>query len=273
MSFFDTLKVGLNTAVDTISAVAHNLVDQSRTNARLNRLRTVMKSESELMNRAYIALGKEYYDRIKNGDCADTAKREKLLEVIDNCKAKIARARDCYRTILESQNEFVYSSPSKSGGYNADDVVDITVACSNESDYPNSPFQNAPEGAERRFEEAAEAAGEKAESAKERFNERMQKAKDTVEEKVEQVKDAVEEKVGKAKTAVGEKVAKAAETVKEKAEKFAESAPAAKAEEAAEAVEEKVEDVKEAVEEKAEEVKEAVEEAAPDTESDDDELF
>ena len=273
MEVLDTVKGTFNTAVEALTNVAQDFVEKNRTKAKLNRLRMVMKSESELMNRAYIALGKEYYDRIKNGDCADTAKREKLLEVIDNCKAKIARARDCYRTILESQNEFVYSSPSKSGGYNADDVVDITVACSNESDYPNSPFQNAPEGAERRFEEAAEATGEKAESAKERFNERMQKAKDTVEEKVEQVKDAVEEKVGKAKTAVGEKVAKAAETVKEKAEKFAESAPAAKAEEAAEAVEEKVEDVKEAVEEKAEEVKEAVEEAAPDTESDDDELF
>ena len=110
MSFFDTLKVGLNTAVDTISAVAHNLVDQSRTNARLNRLRTVMKSESELMNRAYIALGKDYYERIKKGEKPNSEREEKLVQLIDNCKAKIAKARDCYRKIIESRNEFIFTT-------------------------------------------------------------------------------------------------------------------------------------------------------------------
>ena len=149
MSFFDTLKVGLNTAVDTISAVAHNLVDQSRTNARLNRLRTVMKSESELMNRAYIALGKDYYERIKKGEKLNSEREEKLVQLIDNCKAKIAKARDCYRKIIESRNEFIFttvnSTPAEEPHFEKEDVVDITVACSNENEYASSPFPKAAE--------------------------------------------------------------------------------------------------------------------------------
>ena len=56
MTILDSVKGTVNTAVDTISTVAQTIVEKNRTNAKLNRLRLVMKSESELMNRAYIAL-------------------------------------------------------------------------------------------------------------------------------------------------------------------------------------------------------------------------
>ena len=75
MEFFDTIKnikSGINTAVETISTVAMNLIENKRTANKLNRLRDVMKSESELMNRAYIALGKGYYEQIKKGEKPNT---------------------------------------------------------------------------------------------------------------------------------------------------------------------------------------------------------
>ena len=65
MMIFDTVKGTVSTAVDTISTVAQSIVEKNRTNAKLNRLRLVMKSESELMNRAYIALGKQFYESQK----------------------------------------------------------------------------------------------------------------------------------------------------------------------------------------------------------------
>ena len=65
MTILDSVKGTVNTAVDTISSVAQTIVEKNRTNAKLNRLRLVMKSESELMNRAYIALGKAMYDSKK----------------------------------------------------------------------------------------------------------------------------------------------------------------------------------------------------------------
>ena len=94
MEFFNTLKSGFGTAVESISTIAMNLIENKRTAAKLNRLRDVMKSESELMNRAYIALGKGYYEQIKKGEKPNTEREAKLVELIDNCKAKIARARE-----------------------------------------------------------------------------------------------------------------------------------------------------------------------------------
>ena len=67
MTFLDTVKNGLNCAVETVSSVTQTLVEKNRQNAQLNRLRTVMRNECEMINRAYISLGKKYYDIKING--------------------------------------------------------------------------------------------------------------------------------------------------------------------------------------------------------------
>ena len=167
-AIIDKVKSTMNTVADTITTVAQNFVEKNRTKAKLNRLRMVMKSESELMNRAYIALGKEYYEMLKKGDVtAADEKQKNLLGVIDNSKAKIAKARECYRMVLESQSEFVYAVPSapekKPAEVKQEDVVDITVACSNEDDYDSNPFDAVAEKAA----EVKEAIADKIEDVKE----------------------------------------------------------------------------------------------------------
>lgn len=155
MTILDSVKGTVNTAVDTISSVAQTIVEKNRTNAKLNRLRLVMKSESELMNRAYIALGKAMYDSKKKGTKVDEAECEKLFKVIDASKAKIAKARECYRKIVDSSNDIFYGSPEVAPEVKEDDIVDITVACSNEDDYETSPFKE-----EKPVEEKAETVAE-----------------------------------------------------------------------------------------------------------------
>lgn len=183
----DTVMSTVNTAVETLSTVAQNFVEKNRTKAKLNRLRMVMKNESELMNRAYIALGKEYYQILKKGDAEPTEKQEKLLEVIDSCKAKIARARDCYRTIVESQNEYIYATPANNKEtVSTTDVIDITVACSNESDYKTSPFSDAKEAVKEKAEDIKETVAEK----KEDVAEKAENIKETAVEISEDIKDA-----------------------------------------------------------------------------------
>ena len=171
---FDTVKGTVSTAVDTISSVAQSIVEKNRTNAKLNRLRLVMKSESELMNRAYIALGKQLYESQKNGKAVSAENQEKLFEVIEKSKAKIARARECYRKIVDSQNDIFYGNPEEEKDYSSNEVVDITVACSNESDYKSSPFESleaqvktAVDEIKDEAEETAEKVEEKAEELKE----------------------------------------------------------------------------------------------------------
>lgn len=174
MMIFDTVKGTVGTAIDTISSVAQSIVEKNRTNAKLNRLRLVMKSESELMNRAYIALGKQLYESQKNGKAVSAENQEKLFEVIERSKAKIARARECYRKIVDSQNDIFYGNPDEEQEYSSKEVVDITVACSNESDYKSSPFESieaqVKTAVDEIKDEAEETAGkveEKAEELKE----------------------------------------------------------------------------------------------------------
>ena len=190
-AIIDKVKSTMNTAADTITTVAQNFVEKNRTKAKLNRLRMVMKSESELMNRAYIALGKEYYEMLKKGDVtAADEKQKNLLGVIDNSKAKIAKARECYRMVLESQSEFVYAVPTapekKPVEVKQEDVVDITVACSNEDDYDSSPF----EAAEEKLEETAGAVADKAEELADNAAEAAAEAKEHI---VKAVKEALDE--------------------------------------------------------------------------------
>ena len=143
MTFFDTVKGTVNTAADTISNVTQNIVEKNRTNAKLNRLRLIMKCESDLMNRAYIALGKSFYENAKKGESVSEDQQKKLFEVIENSKAKIAKARECYRQIVDNSNDVFYGTPETQPKpeFKNDEVVDITVACSNENEYKSSPFE------------------------------------------------------------------------------------------------------------------------------------
>ena len=54
MAFIDNVRVGVSVAAQTISDVAQNIVEKNRLNAQLNRLRIIMRNESELINGKYI---------------------------------------------------------------------------------------------------------------------------------------------------------------------------------------------------------------------------
>lgn len=191
MTILDTLKETVNTAVEAISSVTQTMVDKNRTKAKLNRLRLVMKNESELMNRAYIALGKTYYEMQKKGEVKLDDKQKQLFDVIENSKAKIARARTCYRTIVESNDEFIYTiKENAEPEYKADDVVDITVACSNENEYDSSPFEAAAEEAKNISEEAKDFVEEATAAVKNNVKETFEKVENTVEEVAEEVEEA-----------------------------------------------------------------------------------
>ena len=189
MAIMDTLKDTVNSAVNTISSVTQSLVEKNRTKAKLNRLRLVMKNESEMMNRAYIALGKQYYEMQQLDD-----KQKQLFKVIEDSKAKIARARNCYRTIVESRDEFIYKlKDDAEPKYEADDIVDITVACSNESEYESSPFEAVADAAEKACESAEKKAEELKDAAKETAEEFKDSAKETAAAAAEKVSAVAED--------------------------------------------------------------------------------
>lgn len=193
MTIFDTVKGTVSTAVDTISSVAQSIVEKNRTNAKLNRLRLVMKSESELMNRAYIALGKQLYESQKKGKSVPSENQEKLFEVIEKSKAKIAKARECYRQIVDSQNDIFYGNPEEEKSYSSNEVVDITVACSNESDYTSSPFESIEAQVGTAVDEIKDEVEETAEKAEDKAEEIAESVEDKAEEIKEEITSADEE--------------------------------------------------------------------------------
>ncbi|MCH5304164.1 MAG: hypothetical protein J1E41_04815 [Ruminococcus sp.] len=134
MAFLDSVRNGFTSAVDTVSSVTQTIVEKNRQNAQLNRLRTIMKNECEMINRAYITLGKKYYDNKVNGRSEACENEQALFNIIENSKAQIKKARERYLQIIESQTVEITKK------YDIEDLEDITVACSNEDEYEGSPF-------------------------------------------------------------------------------------------------------------------------------------
>lgn len=139
MAFLDSVKNGFTNAVDTVSEVTQTLIEKNRINAQLNRLRSVMKSECEMINRAYITLGKKYYENKVNSKTDACDNEEELFKVIEDSKENIRKARERYRQLIECQTVEIVKQ------YDIEDLEDITVACSNEDQYEVSPFEPSDE--------------------------------------------------------------------------------------------------------------------------------
>jgi len=139
MAILETAKNGFFYAVDTVAGITQTIIEKNRLNAQLNRLRSLMKKECEMINRAYITLGKQYYENKINNKNDVCENEEELLELIAESKKQIKKLRERYVKLVESQTiEFTKK-------YDAEDLEDITVACSNEDEYDESPFTVEPE--------------------------------------------------------------------------------------------------------------------------------
>ena len=182
MTFLDTVKSGITTAVDTVSGVTQTFIEKNRANAQLNRLRAVMKSECEMINRAYIALGKNYYENKNEGKNDVCPNEEELFEIIEQSKANIKRARERYRLVVESQSVELVTE------YDIAELEDITVSCSNEDEYEASPFAQ-PQEEEK---DAEDVVAEVIEKAKKCAEELADKAEDVIEEAEENLEEVAE---------------------------------------------------------------------------------
>lgn len=84
MGFWNQLGHSLMDAVDTV-------MEKNRKNAQNNRLRLVMKHETDNITRAYIALGKRYYKELQY-QCPDEA-AQRLCEAVEESSRRLEKAR------------------------------------------------------------------------------------------------------------------------------------------------------------------------------------
>lgn len=85
MNILNTIGSGITQAIDTV-------VEKNRYIAYTNRLKFVIKSETETLNRAYSALGKHFYKDLK-GD-PESAEVQRLCRVIDVAQERLKKAQD-----------------------------------------------------------------------------------------------------------------------------------------------------------------------------------
>lgn len=102
MDFKDNIKNGARLAADAATDIAQALVSKSRLRANANRIRQVIKADTELKNQAYIELGRYYYENMR--DSADE-ELENLCVVVDKTTARINKASKKYVELLNQSND------------------------------------------------------------------------------------------------------------------------------------------------------------------------
>lgn len=87
MNIIDKVSEALQNSVDFI-------IDKNRQLAQLHRLEAIIRTETEIINNAYIALGKIYQKKLEGNP--DETSAELLLETIKNSKLRLKKARARY---------------------------------------------------------------------------------------------------------------------------------------------------------------------------------
>ncbi len=111
MDIKNDFKTGVKIAADAATDVAQALVEKSRLRAKANRIKQVIKADTELRNQAYIELGRYFYDNLR--DC-DNDELESLCVVVDKTTTRINKASRKYVELMSN------SSDVKLSGENAE---------------------------------------------------------------------------------------------------------------------------------------------------------
>jgi hypothetical protein len=247
---FDKVRSTVNTASDTLSTVTQNIVEKNRNKTKLNQLKSSMKAEIELLNNAYIELGKEYYALLKKGEGVSADKsQENLVKKIDNSKAKIARSLEHYRSIKENRIDAPH-----------EDRKDIAVTQYNKEEY-SRPIKNTTDIVHKTVKNVSETVKDKAEIISEPIEKKAEVIPEPIEEKAEIIPEPIEEKTEVIPEPIEEKAEVIPEPIEEKTEVIPEPIEE-KAEVIPEPIEEKMEVIPEPIVKKAEVIPEPIKKKA-----------
>lgn len=130
MDIKNDIKTGFRLAADAATDIAQALVEKSRLRAKANRIKQIIKGDTELRNQAYIELGRYYYDHLREN--AD-AEQEALCVVVDKTTARIDKASRKYLELISQSGDVSFSTENtekfkKAVADKADDIKDSATA-------------------------------------------------------------------------------------------------------------------------------------------------
>lgn len=107
MDIKNDFKTGVKLCADAASDVAQALVEKSRLKAKANRIKQVIKSDTELRNQAYIELGRFFYENYRNNANDEC---EALCVVVDKTTTRINKASRKYIELISNSGDVKISS-------------------------------------------------------------------------------------------------------------------------------------------------------------------
>lgn len=88
----------LNNISNFLSGAVDMLVEKNRVCAQLNRLRAIISSETDIIDQAYIELGKIYMKKLEGKN--DDISTKIIIDTINTAKARLKKAQTRYEYIL-----------------------------------------------------------------------------------------------------------------------------------------------------------------------------
>ena len=180
MSAKDDFKNGACLVGGAISEFTHTMVEKNRIRAKINRLKQIIKGDSQLRDDAYVALGKFFYENLREGASEEN---EELCNVVDKTTLRIEKA-----SILNEQNDLKVQSENaeklkKALAKKAEQAKEIA------SDKAKDLTQKAKETSQ----ELTQKVKDKAVDIKNKATNKAEDVKLDIEEVADEVVDSVEE--------------------------------------------------------------------------------
>ena len=148
MAILENIIDGVCIAKEKITETAQSIVETSKKNAQLNRLRNMMKRENETMAKAYQALGKIYYEKMTDEEMKEN---QLFCQIINQSHDRLERAHKRYIQIEKGIQE---SEKQVRESITPDDLDSLTVACSNSEEY--NAVDATPKEESKKTEEGAD---------------------------------------------------------------------------------------------------------------------
>lgn len=181
MNFIDRISITLSDSLDFV-------IDKNRQRAQLNRIDAIIKNETEILNRAYIALGK-HYSRMLDGK-EEEPDVSQICDTIRSAKLRLKKAKTRYEYI----KRYGVPTPGRRDDLSVAFLDEDEPKCSQPSSRPCTESKTA---AEEEQDITIAYADPQAKT-------------DSVEEKIENAAETLTEKTD----SVEEKIENAAETLK-----------------------------------------------------------
>lgn len=107
MSFTNDIKSSVKLTADAVTDVTNSIVEKARLKAKANRIKQVIKSDTERRNQAYMELGKLFYENHK--DLALSLSPE-TYEVVEKTTIRIDKASRRYFELVTKSDSITLSS-------------------------------------------------------------------------------------------------------------------------------------------------------------------